>query len=108
MLHVCRQNVMFDLMADYPVDVIHWDDRTSYGPNVAEAQQRTDKGLSGGVSTKTLRHGTAADVLAEARDAIAQAGGTGLILAPTCTIDGYTPDANLSAMRQAVEETAKV
>lgn len=105
-LHVCRQNIMFERVADYPVDVIHWDNHTDYGPDVAQARQMTAKTLAGGVSTRTLLNGSPDDVLAEAREAIAQAGRTGFILAPTCTANGFTPEANLRALRQAVEERA--
>lgn len=104
MLHLCQQNVMFDLAADYPVDVINWADRVSR-PGLAEARQMTKKALAGGLSLETLLNGTEEDVLAEARDAIAQAGRTGFILAPACVIKGPTPDANLAAARRAVEET---
>lgn len=106
MLHLCQQNVMFDLVSDYPVDVINWADRTS-GPSLAEARQMTKKALAGGLSLETLLNGTEEDVLAEARDAIAQAGRTGFILAPACVIKGPTPDANLAAARRAVEETGR-
>jgi uroporphyrinogen decarboxylase len=107
MLHLCQQNVMFDLAADYPVDVINWADRAS-GPSLAEARQMTKKALAGGLSLETLLNGTEEDVLAEACDAIAQAGRTGFILAPACVIKGPTPDANLAAARRAVEETARL
>jgi len=105
MLHLCQQNVMFDLVSDYPVDVINWADRAS-GPSLAEARQMTKKALAGGLSLETLLNGIEEDVLAEARDAIAQAGRTGFILAPACVIKSPTPDANLAAARRAVEETA--
>lgn len=104
MLHVCRRNLMFELVADYPVHVINWADRES-GPSLAEARRLTSKALAGGLSLQTLRAGTPEDVLREARQAIAQAGRSGFILAPACVIPGPSPDANLAAARQAVEET---
>ncbi len=104
MLHVCKQNLMFDLVADYPVDVINWAARTS-GTTLAEARQRTDRTLAGGLSLETLLNGTEEHVEAEVRDAIAAAGRKGFILAPDCVIKGPTPDANLAAARRAVEET---
>jgi len=105
MLHICRQNLMFDLLADYPVDVLHWSDRES-GPSLAEARKVTRKALAGGLSLKTLREGTAEDVMAEVRDAIAQAGRRGFLVAPACVIRAGTPATNLAAARRAVEETA--
>ncbi|MGQ9566414.1 MAG: uroporphyrinogen decarboxylase family protein [Anaerolineae bacterium] len=106
MLHVCKQNLMFDLVADYPVHIIHWADRES-GPSLAEARRMTRKPLAGGLALKTLREGTEEDVVAEVRDAIAQAGRTGFLVAPACVIRAGTPAANLAAARRAVEETAR-
>ncbi len=103
-LHVCRQNVMFDLTAEYPVDVINWDNHTAAGPSLAQARLRTDKALAGGLSVTTLFEGNEAEVRAEVRAAIDQTDGRGLILTPTCTINARTPEANLRAARQAIEE----
>lgn len=106
MLHVCRQNLIFDLVADYPVHVINWSDRAA-GPSLAEARRLTKTPLAGGLSLDTLLNGSPQDVLAEARESITQAGRTGFILAPACVIKGPSPDANLAAARQAVGETAQ-
>ena len=104
MLHVCKQNLMFDLTAQYPVDVINWAAFTS-GTTLADARRMTDKPLAGGLSLETLLNATEKDVVAEARQAIAQVGRKGFILAPDCVIKGPTPDANLAAARQVAEET---
>lgn len=104
MLHACRQNVMFDLIAKYPVDVIHWNDRVNNSPSLSEARERTEKALSGGVATNTLLYGTTEDVVLEVQDSIAQTNGSGFILTPTCTANGRVPEENLKAMRQAVND----
>ena len=103
MLHVCQQNLMFDLVADYPVDVINWATCDS-GVTLDLARGITDKPLAGGLSLEVLLNGTEEDVRNQVRDAITQAGPRGLILAPDCVIKGPTPDANLAAARRAVEE----
>ena len=102
MLHVCKQNLMFDLVADYPVDVINWAAHTS-GTTLTDARRMTDKSLAGGLSLDTLLNGAEKDVLTEARNAIAEAGRRGFILAPDCVIRGPSPDANLAAARRAAE-----
>jgi uroporphyrinogen decarboxylase len=107
MLHVCQQNLMFDLVADYPVDVINWAAHTS-GTSLTDARRMTGTPLAGGLSLDTLLNGTEEDVLTEARGAISEAGRKGFILAPDCVIRGPSPDANLAAARQAVEETRTV
>lgn len=103
MLHVCKQNLMFDLVVDYPVHVINWAARTS-GTSLTDARRLTGKALAGGLALETLQGGSEQAVQAEAWEAIAQAGPRGFILAPDCVIPGPSPDANLAAARQAVEE----
>jgi uroporphyrinogen decarboxylase len=97
---------MFDLVADYPVDVINWADRVTAGPTLAQARQMTNKALAGGLTVETLLNGTAEDVRLEVGDALAQTGGRGFMLTPSCTINARSPEANLHAARQAVEEMA--
>ena len=104
MLHVCKENLLFDQVADYPVDVINWADRTS-GTTLAEARRMTRTTIAGGLSLERLSNGTEEEEVAEARDAIAQAGRRGFILAPACVVRGPSPDANLAAARRAVGET---
>jgi len=104
MLHLCKgRRLMFDLLQGYPVHSVSWSNRTSQ-PTLVEARQLTQKALATGVSLEALHHGMEADVLAEAREAIAQSGRRGLILAPACVIKATAPDSNLMAMRRAAEE----
>jgi len=104
MLHVCQKNLMFDLVTDYPVDVINWAAGTS-GTSLTDARRLTDKPLAGGLTLDVLLNGTEQEVYDMARQAIAEAGRRGFILAPDCVIKGPTPDANLAAARRAVEDT---
>lgn len=104
MLHICGSDLMFDLVADYPVHVLNWAVRTS-GTSLADARRLTSTPLAGGLSLDTLLSGTEQDVVGEARSAIAEAGRRGFILAPDCVIEGPSPAANLAAARSAVEET---
>jgi uroporphyrinogen decarboxylase len=102
MLHVCRREIMFDLVADYPVHLINWADRAG-PPSLSEARRLTARALAGGLSLETLLSGSEDDVQRETRDAIAQAGRRGFVLAPACVIRGPSPDANLAAARHAVD-----
>ncbi len=101
-LHVCGQNIFFDLFANYPVDIIHWAAGDT-NPSLAEGRELTPRAIAGGLSLDTLWKGTAHEVEAGVRDVIAQAGKTGLVLAPDCVIRGPSPDTNLAAVRRAVE-----
>jgi uroporphyrinogen decarboxylase len=102
MLHICRKNIMFDLLVDYPVDVVHWADRAG-PPTLGEAREWTAKALSGGLDVHTLLSGTEEEVFDEARDAIVQTGGRGLILGAGCVINTRTPAENLHAARRATD-----
>ena len=102
MLHVCGKNLIFDQVADYPVDVINWADRSS-GLSLAEGRKLTKRSLAGGLSLQTLRNGSEDQVRAEVEDAVTQVGKTSFILAPACVVAGPSPDRNLMAARQAAE-----
>jgi uroporphyrinogen decarboxylase len=96
-LHLHGADVFFDLVDDYPVDALSWHDRET-APSLAEARQRTDLGFITGLDRDLLRDGPADAVAAQARDAIAQTGGRGLVLAPACVIPPETPLSHLRAL----------
>jgi len=103
MLHLHGQDVMFDRVADYPVQAINWHDRET-PPSLAEAASRTDRVLVGGLDRmETMMRGTPQDVRARAVDAIAQTGGRRFILSVGCVTMIATPWGNIRAARQAVE-----
>lgn len=101
MLHLHGQDVMFDLVADYPVQAINWHDRET-PPSLQEAQSRTGKVLVGGLSRiETMMRGTPDDVQAQLADAVAQTGGKRLIIGVGCVTMIVTPWGNITAARQA-------
>ena len=51
---------------------------------------------------RTLRDGTPEQAVAEARDAIAQTGGLGLVVAPGCVLALNTPDETVAAVVRAL------
>ena len=103
MLHIHGRDVMFDLLADYPVQAINWHDQET-PPSLKEAAARTDKVLVGGLSQiDTMMRGTPEDVRAKVADAVAQTGGKRFILGVGCVTMVATPWGNISAARQAVE-----
>jgi uroporphyrinogen decarboxylase len=102
MLHIHGQDVMFDLLADYPVQAINWHDRET-APSLLEATQRTGKVLVGGLDQETLMRGTPEDVRAKAADALAQTGSRRFILGVGCVTMVASPWGNIAAARQAVE-----
>ena len=107
-LHLHGTNVFFDLVAEYPVQVINWHDRET-PPTLEEGQQRFDGAVCGGIrQEETLLLGDPAGAQAEVDDAIAQTGGRRLIIGTGCVTPITTPTGNIRAVRQAVEAHRQV
>jgi uroporphyrinogen decarboxylase len=96
-LHLHGTDVYFDLADDYPVDALSWHDRET-APSLAEARELTELAFITGLDRDLLRAGPPEAILAQARDAVAQTDGRGLILAPACVIPPDAPEANLKAL----------
>lgn len=103
MVHLHGSSVMFDKVADYPVDVINWHDRQT-DPDLKNALPRSGSVLCGGLRQwETMVLGTPEQVRAEALDAIAATSGQRLILGTGCVTPVTAPYGNLMAARRAVE-----
>jgi len=103
MLHVCGVPRDFDSFAGYPVQAINWADRAA-GPSIASVAGQIKPAICGGVDNlNTLPRGRPAEVEAEVRDALRQAGERPIIVSAGCTYDpDAVPEANLEAMVRAV------
>ncbi len=94
-LHAHGEQLMFDRLAALPADAWNWDDRRS-GPTLRDGRARVPGAVIGGLNQwTTLNTGPGAAAQAEAQDAIAQAGGTGLILGAGCVLVHGHSDAAL-------------
>jgi uroporphyrinogen decarboxylase len=103
LLHLHGVNVMFDLLAGYPVQVINWHD-VETPPSLGEALRRTDKALCGGLRQwETMLRGTPDTVRAEAKTALDATGGQRFILGTGCVTPIIAPTCNIWAARKAVE-----
>lgn len=107
MLHLHSNDVMFDLLADYPVQVVNWHDRESAigGPSpvpLSEGLKQISGAASGGVSQWTIHEESPENTRQEAADALAQTNGRRLILGTGCVIMVTTPTRNIRALREAV------
>ena len=103
MLLALGDDLMFDLLASYPVDGFNWPDRIN-GPSLSEALGRFDGLLMGGIDQqRTLLHGSTAAIDAEIKEAIQQTNGRRLLVGPGSTPLITTPTAHFVAARQAVE-----
>ena len=103
MLHLHGKEVMFDLLSDYPVQVINWHDRET-SPTLAEAQNRYAGVVCGGLRRwDTMVLGTSDQVNVEAQDAIQQTNGKHFILGTGCVLPTIVPHGNILAARRSVE-----
>lgn len=101
-LHVCRHNNHLERLLDYPVSAFHWAAHFPGNPSLSAIAARTERAVMGGVSQEsTLREGPPERVAAEAHRAIQETGGRRFLLAPGCSIDPRTPEANLRALAEA-------
>jgi uroporphyrinogen decarboxylase len=97
-IHCHGEALMFDRLATLPGHAWNWDDRAT-PPTLAEASTRVPGAVMGGLHQwRTLRDGTPDEAVAEARDAIAQTNGRGLIVTPGCVLPMDTPDATVAAV----------
>lgn len=113
-VHMHGDNIMFDLVKDYPIKCLNWHDRWT-SPSLAEARQVTNKCLMGGVREKPfynsekvlldspLLNGTAKEVENHVKESVDAVAGKGLIISPGCVIDQATPEMNIYAARRAIE-----
>ncbi len=98
--HLHGDDVMFDLVAGYPVQILNWHDRET-PPILAEGLRKFPGAACGGWRQwETMVRGTPETVAAEALDAISQTGGRRLILGTGCVTPTTAPRANLRAARQ--------
>jgi len=97
-VHCHGDRLMFERLARLPGHAWNWDDRAT-APSLGAAKPRVPGALIGGLNQwRTLKEGTPEEAVSEARDAVAQTGGTGLIVGPGCVLLMGTPDATLAAI----------
>lgn len=101
MLHLHGKDVMFDLAADYPVNILNWHDRET-DPSLSLGMTRFPGAVCGGVSQDTLVYGTPDEVRSQALEAIQATGGQRVILGTGCVTPIIAPFGNILALRQAV------
>jgi uroporphyrinogen decarboxylase len=80
---------------------VSWHDRET-APSLAAARQRTTRAFITGLDRDLLGRGPLSQIKAQAREALHQTEGRGLILAPSCVIPTTAPAAHLQAVHQAL------
>jgi uroporphyrinogen decarboxylase len=101
-VHCHGDDLMFDRLARLPGHAWNWDDRRT-SPPLAGGKALVSGAVIGGLDQwATLRDGTPEAAVAQAKDAVAQTGGTGVIVGPGCVLAMNTPDETVSAVIRAL------
>jgi len=102
MLHVGGSHIMFDLVADYPVQAVNWSDRSA-APNLQAGIKRIKGAASAGVDREALHAETPEIALQQARDALQRTSGKRLILTLNDDMLITTPVGNIHKLRKLVD-----
>jgi uroporphyrinogen decarboxylase len=104
MAHIHGEAIMFDLIADYPVQILNWHDRET-SPTLEEGLKRFPGTVCGGISRiEGFVLGNHKTIREEALHALEQTGGKRLILGTGCVLPLTAPYGNIKAARNLVEE----
>ena len=107
MVHLHGDDVMFDLLSDYPVQAWNWHDQET-PPTLAEGKRKVKGAVVGGLRQwETLLRADPEEVRAEAQTAMGQTDGRGFILGTGCVTPVNAPWSNLRAVREVVEDTTR-
>jgi len=107
-LHCHGRNLMFDRLAALPADAWNWDDRRA-GPTLEEGQGRVPGAVLGGLDQwTTLKDGPPDTAIREARDALAQTAGRGLILGAGCVLVRDSSDLALVELIKSIGGRVKL
>lgn len=103
-LHLHGEDVMFDQVCDYPVQVINWHDLET-PPSLPEGKRKFNGAVCGGLRQwETLAYASPDDVTEQAAAAILSAGPERFILGTGCVVPVVAPHGNLMAVRNSVED----
>ncbi len=98
-LHLCGSNLNFGLARDLRSHAVSWSIHNQGNPSLAEGREMAGRAVMGGLSQRaTLVYGPPPKIEAEARRAIEETGGRGLLIAPGCSVPPRVRETNLAAM----------
>lgn len=102
--HIHGDAIMYDLITDYPVQVLNWHDRETE-PSLKAGLDKFSGCVCGGINRiESLYLGTPDVIRKEAKQAYEQTDGRRFILGTGCVLPVNTPYGNIRAFRDVVEE----
>jgi uroporphyrinogen-III decarboxylase len=104
-LHICKDNIFFDIMLDYPVHLIQYENTSPRNPSLSEAMAKTEKAFWAGVNNRydsPLVIGPIDAIVEEVHSALDETGGRRFALGPVCVFSPSTPEAHIKALKEAI------
>jgi uroporphyrinogen decarboxylase len=102
-LHLHGSHPMFQLVSDYPMQIVNWHDRES-APDLKAGLKRIKGAASGGVNRDVLHADDPELALEQARDAYEMTGGRRWVLGTGCVILVTTPEGNIRRLRALADD----
>jgi uroporphyrinogen decarboxylase len=102
-LHVHGLNIMFDLLKNYPVQIINWHDQLTT-PSLIDGQTDFSGAILGGIEeSEFLLKKKPKDIKQHVKNIIQQTSGKRLIIGPGCVLPLDIPEENIKAVKEALE-----
>lgn len=103
-MHACRENIMLNLVSDYPIQIISYDSVSHRNPGLHETLLQTDKAVWAGLNRDTLLNGPAEAIRSEVLTALKQTGGVRFLLGANCSVSDQVPEAHFQVARSVLLE----
>ena len=101
-VHLHGLNVMFEQVADMPMDILNWHDRETTW-SLTEGQSRFKGVVCGGLKRETVVLGSQTEIKTEIDDALHQTDSRRFLLGTGCVVPITAPYGNILAVRKSVE-----
>ena len=105
--HIHGENLYFDDVLDFPVNVFSWWDRSPTGPSLQWVKERISGCVMGGINQKIVARTTREFLKNHVREAIAMGGNTRFFLANGCSSDSWGYPPSMLAITEAAREAGK-
>jgi uroporphyrinogen decarboxylase len=102
--HVHGEDLYFDDVLDYPVNIFNWWDRGPNGPSLQNIKEKVDCCVMGGIDHKIVSQRSRGYLKDHVREGIILGGERRFFLANGCSIDTWTSPGNIKAIVDAARE----
>lgn len=102
--HIHGEDLFFDDVLDFPVDVFSWWDRGPKGPSLKDIKERISGCVMGGIDQTLVWRSSPAFLKEHVREGIDLGGGKRFFLANGCSIDSWVYPGSIRAMVDAARE----